>query len=260
MKSDFWNKLAYLQQNQKPYVIATLLGVKGSAPQEVGAKAVISSTGLEAGTIGGGKLEATAIQYAKELLATNEKKNPRTETWNLQRDIKMTCGGEVDVLFEHFTQSAWKIALFGAGHVAQALCKVLATLECSVTCIDPRSSWLELIDHPNIKTVCLEHPEEYISSLDDETFVVSITKGHAFDVPVLRAAAKSEKAFPFLGVIGSESKARAIKSELLESGVSESFLESLHIPLGLPLGNNDPAEIAISISAQLLQERDRHGA
>jgi xanthine dehydrogenase accessory factor len=260
MKYDFWKKLASLQQNQKPYVIVTLFAVKGSAPQEVGAKAVISGTGLESGTIGGGKLEAAAIKYAGELLSTSDRKEPHLLTWNLQRNIKMTCGGEVEVLFEHFTQSAWKIALFGAGHVAQALCQTLSTLECSVTCIDPRENWLSQIDYANIKTICMERPEEYINELDPDTFVVSITKGHAFDVPVLKAAANSGKAFPFIGVIGSDSKGRAIKSELKESGVSEVFIEKINIPLGLPLGNNDPAEIAISISAQLLQQRDQHGS
>lgn len=259
MKLDFWNKLATLQQNQTPFVIATLFKVKGSAPQEVGAKAVISLEGLEAGTVGGGKLEAATINYALDLLATKEKKTPRTETWNLQRDIKMTCGGEVEVLFEHFTQKAWEIAIFGAGHVAQALCKVLATLECSVTCIDSRADWLALIDYPNVKTVCLDTPEEYIAKIEEHTFLLSITKGHAFDVPVIQKAAESKKTFAFIGIIGSKSKASAIKLELQKSGVDEKFLENLHIPLGLSLGNNDPAEIAISISAQLLQERDQYG-
>ena len=58
-----------------------------------------------------------------------------------------------------------------------------------------------------------------------------------------KKAAESKKTFAFIGIIGSKSKASAIKLELQKSGVDEKFLENLHIPLGLSLGNNDPAEI-----------------
>lgn len=259
MKANFWKALLQAQEEQKPYVVMTLLNVRGSAPQEVGAKALVTPSGLRAGTIGGGKLEATAIAKAKEILTQSHRSHPELVTWNLQKDIKMTCGGEVQLLFEHFTQSHWNIAIFGAGHVSQALCQTLSTIECTVTVIDPRPEWLELIKFPNIHKVCLPEPEAYVPNLPAGSFILSITKGHAFDVPVLEAVSKNQLNFPFVGAIGSETKARAIKSELREKGVSTEFLERIHIPLGLPLGNNDPAEIAISITAQLLQERPGHG-
>lgn len=261
MKTSFWNKIAEQQSKQKDFVVMTLLNVRGSAPQEIGAKALVTAEGLQGGTIGGGKLEATAIEKAMGLLQSQSRVSPEVVTWNLQKDIKMTCGGEVQVLFEHFTQAHWKIAIFGAGHVAQALTTVLSSLECSVKVIDPRKEWLEQISGENITTLCCEQPEHYAQNLGPEHFVLSITKGHSFDVPVLAALAQNEAQnsikFPFIGAIGSETKARAIKSELSGKGISSEFLERLHIPLGLALGNNDPAEIAISISAQLLQERDR---
>jgi xanthine dehydrogenase accessory factor len=62
--------------------------------------------------------------------------------------------------------------------------------------------------------------------------------------------------FPFIGCIGSEVKARKLRGELEALGISREVVGQLRCPLGLPIGGNDPAEIAISITAQLLQERD----
>ena len=72
----------------------TLLSLRGSAPQVPGAKCLVTASGLVAGTIGGGKVEARAIERAIEVLSSKKKSDPIQITWNLQRDIKMTCGGE----------------------------------------------------------------------------------------------------------------------------------------------------------------------
>ena len=66
-----WKKLEYLESSGEPYVLATLLWVRGSAPQDTGAKIIISKEGIEAGTIGGGKLEARVIKEAYNLLEKN---------------------------------------------------------------------------------------------------------------------------------------------------------------------------------------------
>lgn len=54
----------------------------------------------------------------------------------------MTCGGVVTLLFEPFGPAPWRIALFGAGHVAQAVARLLVPLDCQVEVIDPRPEWL----------------------------------------------------------------------------------------------------------------------
>jgi xanthine dehydrogenase accessory factor len=83
-----------------------------------------------------------------------------------------------------------------------------------------------------------------------------MTMGHTFDQPILLEILKTRK-FPYTGVIGSEAKAAWMRKEIIEAGLSEEMAQSFFCPLGLPLGNNQPQEIAISIAAQLLQERDR---
>jgi xanthine dehydrogenase accessory factor len=87
-------------------------------------------------------------------------------------------------------------------------------------------------------------------------FFVIMTRGHASDLPVL-ARVLATRSAPFLGVIGSAQKARVLRRNLREQGFDEKCIASFHCPLGLPIGNNTPPEIAISTTAHLLQVRDQ---
>jgi xanthine dehydrogenase accessory factor len=138
--------------------------------------------------------------------------------------------------------------------VAQALVGVLKNLQCHVTCIDPREEWIKKFS--GITAICHPHPPEVIKNLDPKTFFVSVTMGHAHDFPVLLEIFKTHPEARYVGCLGSEVKAIKLKRELAEAGVTKNFLDKLHLPMGMPIGNNDPHEIAISIAAQLLQVRD----
>jgi xanthine dehydrogenase accessory factor len=92
--------------------------------------------------------------------------------------------------------------------------------------------------------------------MPDHAFLLCLTKGHASDRPVLQRAL-AERKFPFVGVIGSDAKAKVLQKELITAGLSPKRAKEFHCPVGLPFGNNDPREIALSIAAQLLTERDR---
>ena len=82
-----------------------------------------------------------------------------------------------------------------------------------------------------------------------------MTQGHSTDLPILQLALEKHQ-FPFLGAIGSQAKAMRMKRELTNLGVPEARAEQFICPLGEKIGNNSPAEIAISITAQLLKVRD----
>ena len=91
---------------------------------------------------------------------------------------------------------------------------------------------------------------------DAHAYVLVMTQGHGHDVPILTRLLGRARP-PFVGVIGSDVKGQALRRELAEAGVSRELCERIRCPVGLPLGSNDPAEIAVSVAAQLLQERDR---
>ena len=82
-----------------------------------------------------------------------------------------------------------------------------------------------------------------------------MSQGHATDLPIVRQILKRNQA-AFIGVIGSEPKARTLRGALLKEGFTDDAVNKIHCPVGLPIGSNAPAEIAVSIAAQLLQTRD----
>lgn len=233
------------------HVIVTLVNARGSAPQEVGAKMLVTVDGLRYGTVGGGKIEAFCLKKAVQMLAA--KSPPEMGTYNLQKDIGMTCGGEVSLFFETQFFSTWPIAVFGAGHVSQELCRIMQTWSCQVQVFDNRKEWIDKLPTAfNIKKVHTDTMSSHVDSLPDGTFLMSLTQGHAADVPVLENALKQHHRFAFLGVIGSKMKGEKIRSELRQLGISEEALQRLHCPIGLDFGDNTPPEIAVSIAAQLL--------
>ncbi len=252
--------LSHYLERTEPFVSVTQVHTVGSAPQNVGAKMLVGAEGLLWGTVGGGKIEGHCIAHAQQLLQTQTHHDYKA--WNLQTDIGMTCGGVCHFYFELHTLNRWEIAVFGAGHVAQALVPLLTTLPCSVQCIDTRQDWLQrLQNHSRLQIHQVPVLAEHVATLSDNTFVVSMTMGHSHDVPVLHEVLKRKKhspqAFPYIGVIGSAAKAGAIRRDLIKMGHTKADLEALICPVGLPLGSNVPAEIAVSISAQLIQYRDQ---
>ena len=252
-------KLSKLIELDTPFVTVTLLEIRGSAPQITGAKALITANGLEWGTVGGGKIEAAAINYAQEALLANRGTTCKLVTWNLQTDIGMTCGGEVKLFFEVHNKGEWNIAVFGAGHVAQVLIPMLVKLHCRVTCIDSRAEWMsKLPEHPKLHKLTPEDPSSLVQSFPLNTFFVLISKGHATDLPVLIRLLATRDA-PYIGVIGSNQKARVLRRELTAHGIPLDKQNSFLCPIGIPMGNNTPAEISFSIIAQLIQHRDKAG-
>ncbi len=249
-----WQKCTELESQGRSFVVATLLSVRGGAPQDPGAKAIITAEGLFFGNVGGGKVEARVIRDGQEILQSKQKVAPIHVVWNLQKDIGMTCGGEVNFLFEHFPANHWPIVIFGAGHVSQALTRTLSNLNCQITCIDDREEWVAKL---SIKGRVHPNPSELVKELDPNSFFLCMTQGHAKDTPILAAISQYAPDCPYVGVIGSKAKGAIIKRELKQMGIDAAFIEKLRVPVGVPAGKNDPYEISISICAELLQVRDQ---
>jgi xanthine dehydrogenase accessory factor len=257
----FYERIVALEREGAGFVIVTLVEARGSTPQDTGAKMIVTNAGRHAGTIGGGRVEARAIAQAQELLA-QPAPAPMFVSWTLKGDVGMTCGGAVKLFFEPAAAggAAWPIAIFGAGHIAQALVRVLLPLPCALTVCDTRAEWLEQLPRArNLRAIAHEEPATLVPTLPAHTFLLCMTKGHASDRPVLQRAL-AERDFPFIGVIGSEAKAAVLRRELVAAGLTPERAAQFHCPVGLDFGTNHPHEIALSIAAQLLTERDRRRA
>lgn len=261
-KLELYTSIQNLVVTKTPFVLVTLVDVVLSAPQEVGAKMIVTRNGLLSGTVGGGKLEAAALNKALELLAANHTSCQKQALnalvrWNLKKDLGMTCGGEATLFFDVHAFSHWNIAVFGAGHVSQALIPILLTLDCQLSVIDDREEWLEKLPK-NIKlNKILASPlSSYVKELSEKTYIISITQGHSHDLPVIDEVFQRMDP-PYIGVIGSPTKALVLKRELRSRGHDEAKIASIFCPIGLKFGGRDPHEIALSIAAQLLSIRDQ---
>jgi xanthine dehydrogenase accessory factor len=255
-------RLAELAASGAPFVSVTLVDAVGSTPQDAGSKMLVTAAGLDMGTVGGGRVEAKAIDYAKAMLSEpggSSARSARTALveWNLQRDVGMTCGGAVKLYFETYNHSQWHIAIFGAGHVAAAVVHCLAPLECRITCIDPRQEWLARLPHSlRLTKVRSDDPPSQVAALPADAFVLCMTMGHRTDRPILEEIFRQGRVFPYLGVIGSNAKRKVLERELMAAGIAPEHFAAMQCPIGLHLGSNQPGEIAVSVVAQLIQQRD----
>ena len=254
----FYEEIVALERAGAAFVLVTLVESLGSVPQDTGAKMLVTAAGRHTGTVGGGRVEARALTLAQEMLAANASA-PRFVEWTLKGDVGMTCGGAVKFYFEPHPAggAAWTIAIFGAGHIAQALVPVLAPLPCKILCFDSRAEWLGKI--PRAHNVTATSPTNLAPAVDTlpaDAFVLCMTQGHQTDRPILHRALATRD-LPFIGVIGSEAKAALLRRELITDGLPAARAAAFHCPVGLDFGTNHPHEIALSIAAQLLTERDR---
>jgi len=256
-KKNFENFLSAFKEfleNEQEFVVVTLVKKIGAAPQEIGAKAIVTRQGLEYGTVGGGKVEKRAIEQARQMLESNS--SCAFYDWNLQKDIGMTCGGVVSFFLERYSAvNPFCLVIFGAGHIAQALIRLLLHLDCRVICFDSREEWLNKLPiSPKLKIICTSDLAAQVALLPNKAFVCLMTMGHSSDLPILIEVMKNRERFSYVGNIGSKQKATRLRKDLKEAGISQEKLEAFYCPMGEEgCGNNSPIEIAFSIVAQILK-------
>jgi xanthine dehydrogenase accessory factor len=247
-------RIAELLRLRKRFVVATIIEVKGSAPQKPGTRMVIYGDGSFEFTIGGGTFEAEVLRDA--LAALRNEIVLHREYRLTKADLGMYCQGVVKVMFEtHLPRP--QLLVFGGGHVGQALSKLAAATELfQITVIDDRAEFANAEKHPSADHVILtdRNFERGIPGTDSETYVVIVTRCHATDQLLVQRYLQHELAY--LGLIGSRAKIRQFIRELQQQGMPAACLEKLRAPIGLPIGGKAPAEIAISILAEIIQEKN----
>jgi len=253
----FFEVLNELMAAEVPLVTVTVVDTMGSVPQDRGAKMIVTAEGLRHGTVGGGKVETKAIAEAQRMLRGELAETTQFVQWNLNKDVGMTCGGIVKLYFEAHNAGRWRIVIFGAGHVAQALATLLVHFDCHLTVIDPRPEWLERLPaSPKLTAVHSTDMPSMVATIPDDAFVVLMTMGHTTDKPILLEILRTRK-FPYLGAIGSHSKAVILRRDVEEAGLPEEAQRAFYCPIGLEIGSSNPYEIAVSVIAQMMQTRDQ---
>ncbi|HVP44194.1 MAG TPA: XdhC/CoxI family protein [Terriglobales bacterium] len=252
---DLYEEIVKLRREGRRGALATIVNVRGSIPSFETAKMLVRDDGSIVGTIGGGCVEAEVWQAAREVM---EQEKPRTLTFNLNNNPKydsgLVCGGTLDVFVEP-VMPVPQLYLFGAGHVSLHLYKVARLAGFDVTVIDDRDAYANRERFPEAREVYAEDFDQACSklSLNENSYIVIVTRGHRDDMRILRWAAGARARY--VGMIGSKRKVIEIYKELEREGVSRESLDRVHAPIGLDIGAIAPEEIAVAIVAELIAVR-----
>lgn len=248
--SSWVRALAECEESCEPSVIVTVVRDQGSTPREAGTKMLVRENSI-AGTIGGGHLELSAMNIAREMLR-GQVKSLRVRRFSLGPSLGQCCGGVTMILFEPLGYMSMQVAVFGAGHVARALVPLLATLPCKVQWIDSRAHEFPAVIPQGVQAVIEEDPADRVKTMPPGAYYLVMTHSHALDFELVAASlARGDAAY--VGVIGSKTKRAKFAQRLEARSFSTSTVSELHCPIGLPeVKGKLPAEIAISVAAQLI--------
>ncbi len=256
------------QLHHAPAVLVKVEKTQGSVPRESGAwMAVFEQSAL--GTIGGGHLEMQALEHARALL-----RDPAlaalSQHYTLGPSLGQCCGGAVQLGFQRIDrgqaqalrrdlqQDLPTVALFGGGHVGQALVQVLLTLPYSIMWVDSRD---QVFPGNLPMRVRCEHSEPVQAAVDDlpaQSQVLIMSFSHAEDLDIVSRCLMRQRRsgdLPFIGLIGSATKWAVFRRRLMARGFTEAELDQITCPIGLPgIQGKEPAVIAVAVAAQLLMQ------
>ncbi|TVO66457.1 xanthine dehydrogenase accessory protein XdhC [Spiribacter aquaticus] len=246
-----WHEaLSLCKRRNEPFVLATVLSAAGSTPRNTDAKMVITRD-QQFDTIGGGRLEFKTVHMARERIAAGTE-GPSVEKFALGSQLGQCCGGQVSVLLEGFPGCPFRIGLFGAGHVAKALTKILAELPCQVEWVDSRLEQFPDNLPDNILPRPARDPVSWVPRLSAGTHMVVMTHDHDLDFELVHAGLQRQE-MGSIGVIGSGTKARRFRRRLHDIGMEDALRDRLTCPIGLPeVPGKQPMEVAVSIAGQLI--------
>lgn len=257
-----------LREQRVPGVLVTLTSVRGHSPREAGAKMVVSAERTWA-TVGGGNLEAVAIERARAMLTEGlavpeSLKVSLSDKAPYQHGVQC-CGGEVELLLEPLPVVP-SVAIFGMGHVGLELARILARHDLELHLVDSRTAQLEPEQLRGLDdAVAGIHvhqvpvlPELVIGELPEGTHVLVMTHDHAEDAALCDAALRTftlgASHLASIGLIGSSAKWSRFRAKLADEGHTPEAIARITTPIGLPdLGGKEPATIAVSVAARLLQ-------
>ncbi|MBA2560220.1 MAG: xanthine dehydrogenase accessory protein XdhC [Propionibacteriales bacterium] len=260
-----------LRSRRQAGVLVTVAAVRGHSPREAGAKMVVAEHETW-GSIGGGALEATAIDKARHLLV-DPSASPEMFTANLSEKAPVNnrgvqcCGGEVNVLLEPLAVMP-AVAIFGMGHVGLELARILARHDLDLHLVDSRPEQLTderlaVLDDAHAR-IHRHHvpvlPELVLGELPGGTHVLVMTHDHAEDAALVDAALRTNH-LASIGLIGSSAKWARFRRKLAAEGHPDATIARVTTPIGIPeLTGKQPATIAVSVAAALVRRFEHDAA
>jgi len=266
--------------------LVTLVNIEGNAPYPVGSQMLVNDQGRYVGQITGGCAETAIADQAVSAMNNDENRTLRYGLDSPFFDIQLPCGSGIDVYFDcditnkrlsqiashlnerksfveiletgvgkferHYLPSK-RLIIFGQGPILVLLAELATKSGFDVACVAQNEHTEALLSAANLKSVSLsEARSNFASNLDEFGAMVSLFHEHDLEVDLL-AEALNTKAF-YIGALGSKRTHNARLESLRNHGVDQLLLSKIHGPVGLDIGANTPAQIAVSILAEVIEQ------
>ena len=242
-----------LMELHQAFVRATVVRTTGSVPGKLGASMIVRTDGSFVGTVGGAALEERVKELAERALRdrTGDLHHFDLQAWK-PGGLPSLCGGAVDIAIEYVAARP-NLLLWGGGHVAHALAALLPTLEYDYSVADDRPEWVGAERFPSAERREVLAPADLWRTFEPSSFTHLYLLGYDAqkDLEVLHGALER---FPnAIGLIASAAKREHMYATLRARGVAREAIARIHSPVGLDIGAQSPAEIAVAIVAEIVQ-------
>jgi xanthine dehydrogenase accessory factor len=249
-------EIARIRAEGEKGAIATVISGHLPAGMKEKAKLVLRADGTTVGGIGeGGFIEESVRQKAEEVMRDDyltvlqfEVNEEEAQRWALE------TGDTLDVFVEPIVAIP-TLYLFGGGHVSLQIARIAKMVGFKIVVIDDRPAFANkdrfaMADETRVEDLYTVFDR---LKIDDQSYIVAVTRGHQHDEPVIEQAIRTDARY--IGMIGSKRKITRMWKKLIERGADRKRLAEVHAPIGLEIGADNPEEIAVSIVAQLVQAR-----
>lgn len=286
-----WETIRDWDNEGRKMALATVVKTWGSSPRPVGSHLVIDSDGHMEGSVSGGCVDGVVVTTAFDVIKNGDGELLKFEVATDQAwEVGLSCGGEVHIMVEplknvqktcsflldsdphevreiksqiktdqgvyfiHEYKPALQMIVVGAVHISQGLVKMAEALDIDVTLVDPRTAYASEERFPGTKFMT-DWPDEALEKIgiNASTAIVTLSHDPKLDDPALEIAMRSD-AF-YIAALGSRKTQAQRRERLREKGFSETEIARIHGPAGLDIGGLEPAEIALSILAELVSIR-----
>jgi xanthine dehydrogenase accessory factor len=240
-------RAAELADAGQPFALCTVITTRGSVPGKVGAKMIVEKDGTPFGTVGGAGLEEKTKALAAECLGKKKSGQYKFDLAYFRPGaLDSLCGGSVEILVEYMG-AVPHVLICGGGHVGLEVARLLDQLEYVYSVVDDRPEYAGRERFVNAHGLFPARPEDFFPTADLSLYshIIILGYSHRVDTDILHHCCK--RFGGYVGVISSKLKRKEMFARVKERGVTDAELTRVEAPLGIAIGAETPAEIAVSI-------------
>lgn len=235
----------------RPVALATIVATRRSVPRHAGTKMLVYADGTTVGTVGGGEMEAKVVGEARATLERGRSRMVEYELVNPNEGDPGICGGELTLYLEPY-MPPHNVYVIGCGHVGRTVVDLAHWLGYHTIAIDDRPDLVSEDAMPNADVRFSGTVTEAIAAhpVSEDSSIIVVTRSPEVDIRILPELVSTPARY--IGVMGSKTRWRSTREQLVADGVSAEDLERLHVPIGMDLNAETLEEIAVSILSEVI--------